>query len=252
LATTECFGPVLGLIRAGDLDDAILIQNSTDFGLTAGLHSLDPSEIERWIERVEAGNLYVNRGTTGAIVQRQPFGGWKHSVVGPAAKAGGPNYVIGFRRWHDTAATIDDVARGFERWVDGHLHAGTDPTGLTAEHNTYRYRPLQAVALRCPPGDHARAIAVASSAAKATGVELVVSRADDETDEAFADRLPRLGVDRLRLAGPTGDIVLGAAHQAGLAVDPQPPVATPDVELPRWLREQVVSRTIHRHGHMPD
>ncbi|OZV66002.1 hypothetical protein CA773_12860, partial [Neisseria gonorrhoeae] len=74
---TEYFGPVLGLIAADDLDEAMAIQNEVDYGLTAGLHSLDRDEIERWLDRVEAGNAYVNRSTVGAIVRRQPFGGWK-------------------------------------------------------------------------------------------------------------------------------------------------------------------------------
>ncbi|MCW2548053.1 MAG: aldehyde dehydrogenase, partial [Mycobacterium sp.] len=87
---TECFGPVLGLIAAADLDQALEIQNATDFGLTGGIHSLDPATVDRWVDRVEVGNAYVNRGITGAVVQRQPFGGWKGSVVGPGAKAGGP------------------------------------------------------------------------------------------------------------------------------------------------------------------
>src|SRR3546814_2929448 len=68
---TECFGPVLGIMRAETLDDAIDLQNGTDFGLTGGLHSLDDDEIDRWLERVEVGNAYVNRHITGAIVQRQ-------------------------------------------------------------------------------------------------------------------------------------------------------------------------------------
>ena len=92
---TEYFGPVLGIIEARTLDEALELQNAVDYGLTAGLHSLDAGEIAHWLDRVEAGNLYVNRGTTGAIVQRQPFGGWKRSVVGPGAKAGGPNYLLG-------------------------------------------------------------------------------------------------------------------------------------------------------------
>ena len=73
---------MLGIIRADDLDHAIAIQNDSEFGLTAGLQALDPAEVERWLDRVEAGNVYVNRGITGAIVQRQPFGGWKRSSVG--------------------------------------------------------------------------------------------------------------------------------------------------------------------------
>src|SRR5690606_32763472 len=80
---------------ARTLDEAIELQNAVDYGLTAGIHSLDAAEVARWIDRVEAGNLYVNRGTTGAIVQRQPFGGWKRSVVGAGTKAGGPNYLLG-------------------------------------------------------------------------------------------------------------------------------------------------------------
>lgn len=251
-ATTECFGPVLGLIRARDLDHAIEIQNSTDFGLTAGMHSLDPAEIDQWTDRVEAGNLYVNRGTTGAIVRRQPFGGWKRSVVGPAAKAGGPNYVNSFRRWHGSAPDAGDiavVAGAFEHWAKANLGAGVDPTGLAAERNTFRYRPLRGVVLRCSAVDRG-AIDVARAAATATGVRLVISLVEDETDTDLARRLPALGVDRLRLAGPTTAAVLVAAHDAGIAVDPQPPVPVPAVELPRWFREQAVSRTLHRHGHL--
>ncbi|MFD0867220.1 bifunctional proline dehydrogenase/L-glutamate gamma-semialdehyde dehydrogenase, partial [Tessaracoccus lubricantis] len=96
----EYFGPVLGLMAARDLDEAIAWQNGTEFGLTAGLHSLDPDEVSHWIERVEAGNAYVNRSITGAIVRRQPFGGWKRSAVGAGGKAGGPNYLMAFGRWH--------------------------------------------------------------------------------------------------------------------------------------------------------
>ena len=70
----ECFGPVLGIMHAEDLNEAIEWQNSTGYGLTAGIHTLDGNEINTWLDRVEAGNVYVNRGITGAIVQRQPFG----------------------------------------------------------------------------------------------------------------------------------------------------------------------------------
>ncbi|CAA9420315.1 MAG: Proline dehydrogenase / Delta-1-pyrroline-5-carboxylate dehydrogenase, partial [uncultured Quadrisphaera sp.] len=99
--TTEVFGPVLGLMRARDLDQAIAWQNATGYGLTGGLHSLDDAEVEHWLEHVEVGNAYVNRATTGAVVQRQPFGGWKGSAVGPGAKAGGPHYVAQFGTWAD-------------------------------------------------------------------------------------------------------------------------------------------------------
>ncbi|WP_101851671.1 bifunctional proline dehydrogenase/L-glutamate gamma-semialdehyde dehydrogenase [Kocuria flava] len=95
----EYFGPVLGVMTAETLEEAVAVQNEVEYGLTAGLHSLDPAEIGYWLEHVEAGNVYVNRGITGAIVRRQPFGGWKKSAVGPGTKAGGPNYLAGLGGW---------------------------------------------------------------------------------------------------------------------------------------------------------
>ena len=97
--TEEFFGPVLGVMHAPTLSRAIELQNAVAYGLTAGLHTQDPDDLALWLDRVEAGNLYVNRGITGAIVQRQPFGGWKRSSVGPGAKAGGPNHLIALGSW---------------------------------------------------------------------------------------------------------------------------------------------------------
>jgi RHH-type transcriptional regulator, proline utilization regulon repressor / proline dehydrogenase / delta 1-pyrroline-5-carboxylate dehydrogenase len=96
---TEYFGPVLGIMTAADLDEAIDLQNDSDYGLTAGIHSLNSAEVADWLERVEAGNLYVNRAITGAVVRRQPFGGWKRSAVGTGTKPGGPNYLISLGKW---------------------------------------------------------------------------------------------------------------------------------------------------------
>ncbi|MEZ5213843.1 MAG: bifunctional proline dehydrogenase/L-glutamate gamma-semialdehyde dehydrogenase [Microbacterium sp.] len=102
---TEYFGPILGVMTAATLDEAIDIVNDIDYGLTSGLHSLDRGEISRWLGRIEAGNLYVNRGITGAIVRRQPFGGWKRSAIGAGTKAGGPNYLHGLVDWRDAPVT---------------------------------------------------------------------------------------------------------------------------------------------------
>ncbi len=116
---TEWFGPVLAVLRARDLEEALAWQNAVPFGLTAGLASLDPAEQRRWADAVEAGNLYINRATTAAVVGRQPFGGWKRSSRGPTAKAGGPNYLIGLRRWRDAPGlevSTEDAAAGYGRW----------------------------------------------------------------------------------------------------------------------------------------
>jgi RHH-type proline utilization regulon transcriptional repressor/proline dehydrogenase/delta 1-pyrroline-5-carboxylate dehydrogenase len=99
--STEFFGPILAVIEARDLDEAIDLVNATGYGLTSGLESLDDREQQRWQEHIRAGNLYINRSTTGAIVLRQPFGGLGKSAVGPGIKAGGPNYVAPLMRFRD-------------------------------------------------------------------------------------------------------------------------------------------------------
>ncbi|KQV06580.1 proline dehydrogenase family protein [Leifsonia sp. Root112D2] len=128
---TEFFGPVLGVMRARTLEEAIRLQNAVDYGLTSGLHSLDRDELELWLETVEAGNLYVNRGITGAIVQRQPFGGWKRSSVGTGYKAGGPNYLLGLGGWradHGKSSTSLHL-RGLDARVTELIESGQSSMG---------------------------------------------------------------------------------------------------------------------------
>ena len=173
--TEEFFGPVLGIMHAPNLTRAIELQNAVDYGLTAGLHSRDPDELALWLDRVEAGNLYVNRGITGAIVQRQPFGGWKRSSVGGGAKAGGPNHLIGLGSWRASSggpasstlhlrgldSRITDLIEAaqpsldFERfeWLrraalsdaiawDREFGQVRDVSRLGVERNLFRYRPV--------------------------------------------------------------------------------------------------------------
>ncbi len=256
----ECFGPVLGVMRAADLDEAIAWQNQPAYGLTAGLHALDPGEIGRWRERVTAGNLYVNRHITGAIVRRQSFGGWKRSVVGPGAKAGGPNYVAGLGRWHADFAG-DPEAFGAEVGAVWEAEMGpADPSGLTSEANVFRYRPLARVLVRAGADIDDRHVAMAVHAGRAIGVNVSVSSPVAraalpvivEDDAAIAARLDtdNLGVDKLRLVGAATDRLRLAALDAGVWVDDTPIVADARIEALRWAREQAVSETLHRHGNI--
>jgi RHH-type proline utilization regulon transcriptional repressor/proline dehydrogenase/delta 1-pyrroline-5-carboxylate dehydrogenase len=96
---TEFFGPLLGVMAARNLHEAIDLVNATGYGLTSALESLDDREHRLWQEGIHAGNLYINRPTTGAIVLRQPFGGMGKSAIGPGIKAGGPNYVAPLMRF---------------------------------------------------------------------------------------------------------------------------------------------------------
>lgn len=94
LATEEIFGPVLAVFRARDLDEALRIANGTSYALTAGIFSRSPENLRKAARELVAGNIYLNRGITGALVHRQPFGGFKMSGIG--TKAGGPDYLHQF------------------------------------------------------------------------------------------------------------------------------------------------------------
>jgi len=94
IAREEIFGPVLSVIKVRDLDEAIEVANGTDYALTGGFFSRSPANIERVKAQLEAGNVYINRPCTGAIVGRHPFGGFKMS--GSGTKAGGKDYLLNF------------------------------------------------------------------------------------------------------------------------------------------------------------
>ena len=109
IAQEEIFGPVLAVIKAADLDDALRIANGTKYALTGGVYSRSPANIETVRREFRVGNLYINRKITGALVDRQPFGGFKLSGTGP--KAGGPDYLPQFM----IARTVTEntLRRGF-------------------------------------------------------------------------------------------------------------------------------------------
>jgi len=162
---------------------AVKLANQVDYGLTAGLHTQDPQDLAEWLDTIEAGNLYVNRGITGAIVQRQPFGGWKRSSVGGGTKAGGPNYLAGLGSWQPDLGSSSPTLhlRGLDSRIARIIEAaqpsldyqafdvlrraalsdaiawGTefgevkDASGLGIERNLLRYRPVP-VSVRAVPG----------------------------------------------------------------------------------------------------
>ena len=109
IAQEEIFGPVLALIRAEDFDEALEIANGTNYALTGGVYSRSPENIDRAYREFDVGNLYVNQKCTGALVHRQPFGGYKMSGVG--SKAGGPDYLLQFME--PRAISENTMRRGF-------------------------------------------------------------------------------------------------------------------------------------------
>ncbi|HET6407238.1 MAG TPA: aldehyde dehydrogenase family protein, partial [Chthoniobacteraceae bacterium] len=203
---TEFFGPVLSVMRYDTLDEAIDLVNSTGYGLTSGLQSLDDREIERWKAGIRAGNLYINKPTVGAIVLRQPFGGWNKSSFGPGMKAGGPNYVAQFmqftdrdvalqsetpirntalqsicRRLRKSAADHPDLPRiliaiaNYDRWWYEEFGREHDHLRLLGEDNIRRYVPFPVIRVRVEAMDTLFEIVSRVAAARVTGARVLVS-----------------------------------------------------------------------------
>ncbi|MEI7782271.1 MAG: aldehyde dehydrogenase family protein, partial [Planctomycetota bacterium] len=116
LGQEEIFGPVLAVLPARDFEHALEIANGTDYALTAGVFSRSPGRLARARIALEAGNIYLNRGITGALVRRQPFGGYRMSGIG--SKAGGPDYLLQFVV--PRTVTENTLRRGFAPERGGH------------------------------------------------------------------------------------------------------------------------------------
>ncbi len=287
---TECFGPVLGIMRARDLDEALRWQNATGYGLTGGIHSLDEDEIDHWSERVEVGNAYVNRHITGAIVRRQSFGGWKGSVIGPGAKPGGPNYVAQFGTWSDapdagprsaapigaaasellataTASTPplpaqdlqwlrDAAASDAAAWRD-EFSLEHDPTGLRVEANVFRYRPLPSLRLVIGDGAARRDVLRVHLAGARAGVPVSTFWRPDPASTGgcttgIAPRTPPQPGERIRVIGTPPPGLREEAASAGATLVDAPVVRDGRREMLTVLREQAISRTRHRFGHVEE
>jgi RHH-type proline utilization regulon transcriptional repressor/proline dehydrogenase/delta 1-pyrroline-5-carboxylate dehydrogenase len=210
---TELFGPILGVMSFSRLEEAIEIVRRTGYGLTSGLETLDDREIALWRENIRAGNLYINRSTTGAIVLRQPFGGVGLSAYGPGVKAGGPHYVLALtqitdaNRSEDEAGDLDISAegplRGFLDWmieaqarfrigpgtfgelklaiasqqhaVEKEFSREHDSIRLVGQDNIRRYLPIRSVTIRVTQQEDLRDALIGVAAAVAVGTRVTLS-----------------------------------------------------------------------------
>jgi RHH-type proline utilization regulon transcriptional repressor/proline dehydrogenase/delta 1-pyrroline-5-carboxylate dehydrogenase len=206
---TELFAPLLAVVRIDSLQQGIDYVNSIEYGLTSGLQTLDEAERKLWRDSIQAGNLYINRGITGAIVSRQPFGGMKRSAFGGGIKAGGPNYVSCFLNIEDAGTPNGDILNSIEPRFNDHLlfsllQDGTDKSrfvtaiqsywfnyddefsqerdvsNITGEENMFRYLPLQNCALRLQPSDRLCDVLMTISAAFIVGTPVTVSLSADD------------------------------------------------------------------------
>ncbi len=215
----ELFGPVLSVMKAKDLKEAVELVNKTGYGLTSGIESLDAREIEYWRENIKAGNLYINRGTTGAIVLRQPFGGMGKSAIGAGRKVGYYNYITQFMDFEEVLepkvkekmehplynklnewdallekglyvefredftklrAALGSYLENYEK----EFGVERDYFNLRGEDNIFRYLPLNRVALRVLKSDSLFDILSRILASHICGVKLRIS-VEYENSEAI-------------------------------------------------------------------
>ena len=201
----ELFGPLLSVVCIDDLADGIKKVNSSDYGLTSGLQSLDEEEHLLWKNSIEAGNLYINRGITGAIVNRQPFGGMKRSAFGGGLKAGGRNYVTSFvtiavnpktsmtAKEKNPFKTFSSLLNVHE---NAHFHVAVESYAknwknefsqekdihhLMGERNTFRYLPLKNMVLRVQNDDTLSDIFMLLAAANIVKTPIKLSINEDDS-----------------------------------------------------------------------
>lgn len=201
---TELFAPILSVLRARDLADAVRMANSTGYGLTSALESLDEREWEYYLEHIEAGNVYINKPTTGAIVLRQPFGGVKKSAIGFGRKVGIFNYVTQFMNIAQDEVDTNlknselsqrlielinddeipksevikqaaDALKSYTYHYDNEFALKKDYVNIRGEDNLFSYRAVSGVAYRVSSNDSALDVLCVVLAASVAQTRLLVS-----------------------------------------------------------------------------
>ena len=260
---TELFGPMLSVCPIRNLQEGIDLVNGLDYGLTSGLQSLDENEQKLWKNSIMAGNLYINRGITGAIVNRQPFGGMKLSAFGGGVKAGGPNYCACFVRITDKKGSQTDYKRSYEEAYRDEFSRPRDIHHLYGEQNLFRYLPLKNMALRLFPGDTDEQAAMVAHAAKLCGAALTISfdPSDDRSktlaalgcplrkeplDDFLASMASYERIRTCRADLPAEMYAKAAAADKYIAT--AAPVKDGRVELIHYIKEQSIAFEYHRYG----
>lgn len=264
---TELFGPLLSVVCIENLEEGIKLVNSLDYGLTSGLQSLDESEQKIWKNSIQAGNLYINRGITGAIVNRQPFGGMKLSAFGGGVKAGGPNYCSCFVKITDKPDSTTKYDSSYLHACDEEFDIARDINKLYGEQNIFRYLPLKKMALRLFPEDTEEQISMITSAVVFYGIKLTVSidptyqladyiikeihEYDNEIKKESLDEFltSMKDYERIRTCGPNIPMKMyEEAARINQYIATAPPVKNGRVEMIHYIKEQSISFEYHRYG----
>jgi RHH-type proline utilization regulon transcriptional repressor/proline dehydrogenase/delta 1-pyrroline-5-carboxylate dehydrogenase len=289
---TELFGPLLSVVCIDDLKQGIEYANSSEYGLTAGLQSLDEDEIELWRNSIEAGNLYINRGITGAIVNRQPFGGMKRSAFGGGIKAGGVNYVSCFVEFTEKPSLqnksgksplgslvedekskkrLDFAASNYPEAWEQEFAKERDVCHIYGESNVFRYLPLKNCAIRVQPQDDLCDVLLTLYAASFTHTPTVVSVSSGDAKLNTLEKAAALlgfsllkqddaqfiadmdKYERIRACSPNlSDEVFCQAAKLGKHIATAKPLAEGRIELLHYVKEQSIAHEYHRYGSIFD
>ena len=259
---TELFAPLLAVTPFDTLEEAVDLVNSLDYGLTSGLQSLDEQEQKYWKNHIKAGNLYINRGITGAVVNRQPFGGMKLSAFGPGLKAGGPNYCTQFMYITDKPGSTTDYKQSYAAWYEKEFkHARNIQPKIRGEQNVFRYLPVDGgMVLRLFGDETLEQVQMVQLAAQTVGTQLIVSmdaanplfaqlegEKKQENMAAFLESIKNYGRVRV-ISSRMPDVVREAAANHDKYIAYSAPVKDGRIELALYIQEQSIANEYHRYG----
>jgi RHH-type proline utilization regulon transcriptional repressor/proline dehydrogenase/delta 1-pyrroline-5-carboxylate dehydrogenase len=252
---TEFFGPILAIMEIDNLEDGIMLANSTGYGLTSALESLNEKEQEIWKENLKAGNLYINRSTTGAIVLRQPFGGMGKSAFGSGIKAGGYNYITQFLQFTGNAK------QNYEEAFKNYFSKESDYVNISGQQNISRFLKTNKVVIRIEKLD-TKELELAIIAGSICANELCISTASEdilqninlpentfisiENEEVFLAKMNDF--ERVKIIGDISENILKEASKTGVYIIKTKATGVGRIDLSFYLKEQSVSYNYHRYG----
>jgi RHH-type proline utilization regulon transcriptional repressor/proline dehydrogenase/delta 1-pyrroline-5-carboxylate dehydrogenase len=285
---TELFAPLLSVVCIDSLEQGIQFANASEYGLTSGLQSLNEAEQTLWKNSIEAGNLYINRGITGAIVRRQPFGGMKRSAFGGGIKAGGPNYVSCFVEFSENE--LNEVPQStplcdlisdekgkirvnfgytsYQRAWENEFSQEKDVCHIYGEENIFRYLPLKNTGFRVDNNDNPADILLVMIAAYIAKTPLTVSVSENNPNlELIKKAVKTLSgtkvvveeeqafinsieqYERIRACSKgLSDDLYRKAAKLGKHITDNQPLVEGRLELLHYLKEQSITNEYHRYG----
>ena len=280
--TTELFGPILGVMAAKNLKEAVSCANGSSYGLTSGLFSLDMREHAVWLDSVIAGNCYINRSITGAVVQRQPFGGRKASSFGIGMKAGGKNYLLQLldsavddcinersfiheieHEFHSLIRVVhteEDKRRfvqavsSYRYWKDAYFSKTWECDQVIGEDNFLTYQPHDHIFVYVQEEDSLVDTVMLLAAARIAGCKTTLFGKKEGlttySEDRFLHLLQKDAFPRVRALSHLDDELLSKLSDLAYCIDISRPKPHGRLELLHFLHEVSVSSSYHRYGNL--